>query len=77
MLQDWFSLLNCEVRKREDDPYQMTQQGGPIHMLTQSESYILSKSVGGGGGGKKKKKEFVGGKKKKNIYKKVKFKECP
>jgi len=29
MVQDWFSVLKCEVRKREDDPYQMTQQGGP------------------------------------------------
>lgn len=44
IVQHWVSLLNCEVRKREDDPYQMTQQGGPIHMLTQSESYILNKS---------------------------------
>jgi len=53
VVQDRISLLNCDVRKREDDPYQMTQQVGPIHMLTQSESYILNKSKVGKWWGKR------------------------
>jgi hypothetical protein len=54
MAQDWVSLLNCEVRKSEDDPYQMAQQGSAIHMWTQSESYSLNKSKVGKRWGKGK-----------------------